>query len=164
MNVAWLVLCVGFSVPFISWVNGYEIWANCLWLVYLKMGTLRNITKQLLKLLFFWGVSWSSLVDIQCLFSLIVYGKKMWVWSSVWAEELWNQESSFSALWAFTTSSLVSSTSPPLPSSSASFYFCTTMGKACITHSYTILHACCINDSCSAYHHYQGVKSTSPWI
>ena len=55
-----LLLHVGASPSFISYVNGYDNRSQ-LWLVYLRMGTLRNIPKQLPKLLLFQGHPLSSL-------------------------------------------------------------------------------------------------------
>lgn len=109
------------------------IGVSCLWSGYLRTGTLRNRPKQLLKRLWFQGSSLSLLVGHGMpVFTFCWWEKNKLSVPSVWADKLWDDESSLSALWP---SIHLQPCWPRLTfsASGSSSCFCTNTGMACIT-------------------------------
>ena len=130
------------SPSFISWVNDYDNWSQ-LWLVYLRKGTLRNIPKPPLKLHLFresslYSLAWHGLFPLW-------QNKNRGICASDRADKVRTGKFSLSAFCS------------PYPSSC----FCTTLGAACITGSFTTLSVSGTPGS-SSHPQRQGAKST-PW-
>lgn len=135
------------SFPRLMAING----ANYLWLVYLRMGTLKNNPKQLPELPLFWGSFpvFSSQTQTACFhFSWWKENAHLFIYLSWWSLGirvlfLWNL--------GFYLPPAFLSAPHQLCLHFPSSCFCTTMGVACITGSYTIPGASRATGSCSAY-------------
>lgn len=120
MNVAWLLLYGEFLSLIHFWVNSYDNWSQL-------SGQSTSFC--------FGEVPCRLQPYMDCLFSCFVGGEKTCVYSSLRADQLQDQESFFSALWAFICFQLcwqhLMFSASPSPSSC----FCSTLGMVSIMAS-----------------------------